>query len=332
MPRQGKKRRAVVTGGAGFVGSHLCEQLVRAGSDVVCIDNFATGIPANVRRLSGKEGFRLVEGDSTRPMSVPGPVDIVFHLASAASPRDYLRLPVETLEAGSLGTRNALRLAADHGARMVLASTSEVYGDPLQHPQHESYWGNVNPVGPRSVYDEAKRYAESLAMAHHRAYGADVGIARIFNCYGPRMRDDDGRAIPTFVRQALDGAPITVSGDGLQTRSLCYVDDTVAGLLALADADITGPVNIGSATELSMLRLAELVRTLAGSASPIAFIGRPPDDPRFRCPDTRLAAQALGWRPRVSMEQGLRRTIDWFARTRAADPGPQHGTVPTVQA
>ncbi|WP_067973967.1 UDP-glucuronic acid decarboxylase family protein [Nocardiopsis trehalosi] len=319
MQRQGKHRRAVVTGGAGFVGSHLCERLLDAGTEVVCVDNLATGSTANIERLADTGAFTFIEADTTHPLNVPGPVDAVFHLASAASPRDYLRLPVETLEAGSLGTRNALDLTVEKGARLVLASTSEVYGDPLEHPQRETYWGNVNPVGPRSVYDEAKRYAEALATAFHRAYGTDVGIARIFNSYGPRMRGDDGRAIPTFVRQALDGDPITVSGDGLQTRSLCYVEDTVEGLLALAAADITGPVNIGSPHELSMLRLAELVRGLAGSDSEITFIGRPVDDPRFRRPDTRLAAEALGWRPRVSMEEGLRRTIDWFAARRTEE-------------
>ncbi|MFC7331159.1 UDP-glucuronic acid decarboxylase family protein [Marinactinospora rubrisoli] len=304
--------RAVVTGGAGFVGSHLCERLLEQGGEVVCVDNFSTGRPGNVRRLRDVPGFRLVEADVTGPLPDTGPVDTVFHLASAASPADYLRLPEETLEAGSLGTRTALRLARRYGARMVLASTSEVYGDPLQYPQHEGYWGNVNPIGPRSVYDEAKRYAEALTMVYHRTFGTDVAIARIFNCYGPRMRPDDGRAVPTFIAQALAGEPITVTGDGLQTRSICYVDDTVRGLLALAGSGATGPVNIGSAEELSMLRLAELVRRLADSASPIVHVGRPADDPRFRRPDLRLAEEVLDWRPTVRMEDGLRRTIDWF--------------------
>ncbi|MBX9388987.1 UDP-glucuronic acid decarboxylase family protein [Streptomonospora nanhaiensis] len=317
---EARARRVVVTGGAGFVGSHLCERLLAEGADVVCIDNFATGSAENIRHLAAHDGFRCVEADVVRPLRVPGRVDLVFHLASAASPRDYLRLPVETLEAGSQGTRNALDLAAEHGARFVLASTSEVYGDPLQHPQNERYWGNVNPVGPRSVYDEAKRYAEALTMAYHRTRGADIGMARIFNSYGPRMRPDDGRAIPAFISQALAGEPITVTGDGLQTRSVCYVEDTVAGLLALAGSDLTGPVNIGSPYELSMLRLAELVRSMSGSDSEIVLVGRPVDDPRFRRPDISLAAQALGWVPRVSMEDGLRRTIDWFARSAAARP------------
>ncbi|GAA1784094.1 MULTISPECIES: UDP-glucuronic acid decarboxylase family protein [Streptomonospora] len=323
--------RAVVTGGAGFVGSHLCEHLLDAGAEVVCVDNFATGSAANVRHLADRAGFSTLEADATHPLVVPGRVDTVFHLASAASPRDYLRLPVETLEAGSRGTRNALDLAAEHGARTVLASTSEVYGDPLHHPQHESYWGNVNPVGPRSVYDEAKRYAEALTMAFHRSRGADVGIARIFNSYGPRMRPDDGRAVPTFIRQALAAEPITVSGDGMQTRSVCYVDDTVRGLIALARSGIVGPVNIGSPHELSMRRLAELVRGVCGSDSPIVAVGRPADDPRFRRPDTSLAARALGWRPLVPMEEGLRRTVAWFVRTRAAAaPGEDRTVEPTA--
>jgi|SRR5690625_5271233 len=323
--------RAVVTGGAGFVGSHLCQRLLESGTEVVCVDNFATGAAENVDHLTHRPGFTAMEADATDPMHVPGPVDAVFHLASAASPRDYLRLPVQTLEAGSRGTRNALDLAGEHGARTVLASTSEVYGDPLHHPQHESYWGNVNPVGPRSVYDEAKRYAEALTMAYHRAHGADVGIARIFNSYGPRMRADDGRAIPTFIRQALDGEALTVSGDGRQTRSICYVDDTVRGLIALAGARITGPVNIGSPYELSITRLAELVRGVCGSDSPIVHIGRPADDPRYRRPDTTLAAQALGWRPRVSMEEGLHRTMAWFAAALPQYPSEKpHAAEPTA--
>ncbi|TDQ51534.1 NAD-dependent epimerase/dehydratase family protein [Actinorugispora endophytica] len=317
-----EERTAMVTGGAGFVGSHLCERLLDAGTNVVCVDNFATGSTGNVVHLLGREGFRLVEADLTEPLDPGGSFDLVFHLASAASPRDYLRLPVETLEAGSLGTHNALRLAEGHGARFILASTSEVYGDPLEYPQRESYWGNVNPVGPRSVYDEAKRYAESLTMACHRAHGTDVGIARLFNSYGPRLRPGDGRVIPTFIRQALDGEPLTVAGDGLQTRSVCYVDDTVEGLLALARSDLTGPVNIGSEEELSVLALADLVKGLTGSDSPISFIGRPVDDPRFRRPDITLAATRLDWRPRVRVEEGLRRTIAYFLTERGLPPVP----------
>lgn len=317
---RGQRPVALVTGGAGFIGSHLCERLSDEGMDVVCADNFATGSAANVVHLLDRPGFRLVEADLTEPLDLDGPFDYVFHLASAASPRDYLRLPVETLEAGSLGTRNALALAEAHGARFVLASTSEVYGDPLEYPQREDYWGNVNPVGPRSVYDEAKRYAESLTMAFRRARGTDVGIARIFNSYGPRLRPGDGRVVPTFIRQALDGEPLTVAGDGRQTRSVCYVDDTVAGLLALARSDLTGPVNIGSDEELSVLALARLVREITGSDSPVVFVDRPVDDPRFRRPDITLAAERLGWRPRVLLEEGLRRTINYFRAQRGLPP------------
>lgn len=317
---RGQRPVALVTGGAGFIGSHLCERLSDEGMDVVCADNFATGSAANVVHLLDRPGFRLVEADLTEPLDLDGPFDYVFHLASAASPRDYLRLPVETLEAGSLGTRNALALAEAHGARFVLASTSEVYGDPLEYPQREDYWGNVNPVGPRSVYDEAKRYAESLTMAFRRARGTDVGIARIFNSYGPRLRPGDGRVVPTFIRQALDGEPLTVAGDGRQTRSVCYVDDTVAGLLALARSDLTGPVNIGSDEELSVLALARLVREITGSDSPVVFVDRPIDDPRFRRPDITLAAERLGWRPRVLLEEGLRRTVNYFRAQRGLPP------------
>jgi dTDP-glucose 4,6-dehydratase len=266
-----------------------------------------------VAHLLGRPGFRLVDWDVTRPLPVPGPVDLVLHFASAASPVDYLRLPIETLETGAVGTRNALNLAEEKNARFVLASTSEVYGDPRQHPQSEDYWGNVNPVGPRSVYDEAKRYAEALTTAYRSSRRADTAIVRIFNTYGPRLRPHDGRAIPTFIRQALAGEPLTVAGDGSQTRSVCYVDDTVAGIVALAASDFAGPVNIGGSQELTVLRLAETIRDLAGSASPVEFVPRPADDPSVRCPDTSLAQRRLGWRPAVTLEAGLRRTIDWFA-------------------
>jgi dTDP-glucose 4,6-dehydratase len=309
----GPARHAVVTGGAGFLGSHLCERLLAAGARVTCLDNFATSSPDNVAHLLAQPGFRLVDCDVTRALHVPGEVSLVLHFASAASPPDYLRLPVETLEAGALGTRNALGLAEDKGARFVLASTSEIYGDPRQHPQSEDYWGNVNPVGPRSVYDEAKRYAEALTTAYRNSRQADTAIVRIFNVYGPRMRPYDGRAIPTFIRQALAGEPLTVSGDGSQTRSVCYVDDTVAGILALAASDFAGPVNIGGSQELTVLRLAETVRDLAGSASPVEFVPRPVDDPAVRRPDITLAQQRLGWRPAITLEAGLRRTIGWFA-------------------
>ncbi len=306
-------RRAVVTGGAGFLGSHLCEHLLDRGVEVVCLDNFLTGSPENVLHLMERPGFRLVRCDVTDYVHVPGPVDLVLHFASPASPLDYLRMPIETLKVGSLGTLHTLGLAREKGARYVLASTSEVYGDPLVHPQPEEYWGNVNPVGPRGVYDEAKRFSEALTTAYRSARGTDTGIVRIFNTYGPRMRADDGRAIPAFVGQALSGRPLTVAGDGSQTRSICYVDDTVAGILALAFSDHAGPVNIGNPDELSMLRLAEWIVELTGSDSPVEFIDLPVDDPKVRRPDTTRAEQLLDWRPTVPSEVGLRRTVDWFA-------------------
>ncbi|MEU8268119.1 UDP-glucuronic acid decarboxylase family protein [Sphaerisporangium sp. NPDC049002] len=307
-------RRVVVTGGAGFLGSHLCERLLAEGDSVICMDNFLTGSPANVEHLMGRPRFRLVECDLTGFVHVPGEVDLVLHFASAASPTDYLRHPIATLKVGSLGTLHALGLAREKDARFVLASTSEVYGDPLEHPQRETYWGNVNPVGPRSVYDEAKRFAESLTTAYRNSHDVDTAIVRIFNTYGPRMRPHDGRAIPTFVRQALHGEPITVTGDGSQTRSICYVDDTVHGVLTLADSGFEGPVNIGNPSELSMLQLATIVRDLTGSSSPIAFVDRPVDDPGVRRPDTSLAARRLGWRPEIDVTTGLLRTISWFER------------------
>ncbi|MEO3809371.1 UDP-glucuronic acid decarboxylase family protein [Sphaerisporangium sp. B11E5] len=307
-------RRVLVTGGAGFLGSHLCERLLSEGASVVCMDNFLTGSPANVEHLLGRPRFRLVECDLTGYVHVPGPVDLVLHFASAASPADYLRHPIATLKVGSVGTLHALGLAREKGARFVLASTSEVYGDPLEHPQRETYWGNVNPVGPRSVYDEAKRFAESLTTAYRNSHGVDTAIVRIFNTYGPRMRPHDGRAIPTFVRQAIHGEPLTVTGTGTQTRSICYVDDTVRGVLALAASDFPGPVNIGNPAELSMLTLAMTIRRLTGSRSPVAFVDRPVDDPEVRRPDTSLAAARLGWTPEIDVTTGLRRTIAWFER------------------
>jgi dTDP-glucose 4,6-dehydratase len=309
-------RRAVVTGGAGFLGSHLCEHLLDRGVAVVCLDNFLTGSPANVVHLMEHPAFRLVRCDVTDYVHVPGPVDLVLHFASPASPLDYLRMPIETLKVGSLGTLHTLGLAQEKGARYVLASTSEVYGDPLQHPQNEDYWGNVNPVGPRGVYDEAKRFSEALTTAYRTSKGTDTGIVRIFNTYGPRMRPDDGRAIPAFIDQALSGRPITVAGDGSQTRSICFVDDTVRGILAMAFSDHVGPVNIGNPDELSMLRLARWIAELTGSDSVVEFIDLPVDDPKVRRPDTTRAEALLGWRPTMPSEEGLRRTVAWFAEQR----------------
>ncbi|WP_207944651.1 UDP-glucuronic acid decarboxylase family protein [Actinomadura rubrisoli] len=306
--------RAVVTGGSGFVGSHLCEALLARGISVVCLDNLLTGTSRNIAHLGERGDFRFLRRDLTEPVHVPGDVGYVFHLASAASPADYMRLPIQTLEVGSQGTRHALDLAESKGARFVLASTSEVYGDPLVHPQPETYWGNVNPVGPRSVYDEAKRFGEALTSAFRHSRGLDTAIVRIFNTYGPRMRPDDGRAIPTFLRQALTGEDLTVTGDGTQTRSICHVDDTVRGVIALAMSDHPGPVNIGSPYEVSMADLARTIVDLTGSASRIRYIDRPQDDPRVRRPDTALAREVLGWSPRITVEEGLRSTIEWFTR------------------
>ncbi|WP_127130175.1 UDP-glucuronic acid decarboxylase family protein [Georgenia sp. SYP-B2076] len=308
----GRAGRAVVTGGAGFLGSHLCETLLARGWQVVCLDNFLTGTPANLAHLMGRPGFELVHCDVTENTHVRGAVDLILHFASPASPVDYLQLPIETLRVGSVGTERALALARDKEARLVLASTSEVYGDPQVHPQPEDYWGHVNPIGPRGVYDEAKRYAEALTTAYRSTYDVDTGIVRIFNTYGPRMRPYDGRAIPTFIRQALAGEPLTVAGDGSQTRSVCYVADLVEGVLAMAAADHPGPVNIGNPSERTVRRIAEDVLAATGSASPIELVERPVDDPEVRRPDTTLAAAVLGWEPRVPWEEGLGRTVEWF--------------------
>jgi dTDP-glucose 4,6-dehydratase len=307
-------RSAVITGGAGFIGAHLARQLLDLGASVTCVDNFCTGSRRNLAALDGRPGFTLIEADVTEGLPVTGSADVVLHLASPASPLDYARLPVETLRAGALGTLNALDLARSAGARFVLASTSEVYGDPLQHPQREDYWGNVNPVGPRSVYDEAKRYAEALTTAYRQHRQVNAGIVRIFNTYGPGMRAADGRAIPTFITQALAGQPLTVAGDGSQTRSVCYVDDTVGGLLAMARAACPGPVNIGNPQEMTILRLAGMIRDLTDPTLPVHFVERPVDDPAVRRPDITLAARQLGWQPAVAPAEGLRRTIEWFAR------------------
>ncbi|HET9382725.1 MAG TPA: NAD-dependent epimerase/dehydratase family protein [Streptomyces sp.] len=317
---------AVVTGGAGFLGSHLCAALLHAGTAVTCVDDFSTGRAENLAPLLDRPGFTLVHADVAEGLPVERPPDLVLHLASPASPADYQRLPLHTMETGSLGTRHALELAHASSARFLLTSTSEVYGDPQQNPQDERYWGNVNPVGPRSVYDEAKRFAEALTTAHAETRGTDTCIVRLFNTYGPRMRGHDGRAVPTFVRQALAGEPLTVTGDGRQTRSLCYVDDTVSGILAAAGHGLRGPVNLGNPAEITMLDLARLVIGLSGSGSEIRFVERPVDDPAVRCPDITLARDKLGWEPRVRADEGLRRTIDWFraeaAVTEAAAAAP----------
>lgn len=306
------RERVVVTGGAGFLGSHLCERMLDDGCRVVCVDNYLTGTPANVEHLRARPGFELAERDVTEGIDVGGPVSAVLHFASPASPVDYLQLPIDTLKVGSIGTLRALDLARSSGARFLLASTSEVYGDPLTHPQPESYWGNVNPVGPRGVYDEAKRFAEAMTTAYRTAHGVDTAIVRIFNTFGPRMRPNDGRAIPTFARQALRGEPLTITGDGSQTRSVCFVDDLVEGLLRLLHSGYPGPMNIGNPHELSVLDLAGWIRELAGSSSPLRFVPRPEDDPRVRRPDISLARDVLGWEPKVPVEKGLRRTLEWF--------------------
>jgi dTDP-glucose 4,6-dehydratase len=305
-------KRAVVTGGAGFLGSHLCERLLDDGYEVVGLDNFCTGNPDNVAHLLENPKFRLVRADVTDYVHVPGPVDAVLHFASPASPVDYLELPIETMKVGSIGTLHALGLAKEKGARFLLASTSETYGDPQVHPQPESYWGHVNPVGPRGVYDEAKRFGEALTMAYRRTHGVDTAIVRIFNTFGPRMRPNDGRAIPTFIRQALAAQPVTVAGDGSQTRSICYVDDLVEGVVRLLHSDLSGPVNIGNPHELSMLRLAEWIVDIAGGTPTIEFIPRPEDDPAVRQPDIAVAREQLGWEPQVDIEDALKRTVAWF--------------------
>jgi dTDP-glucose 4,6-dehydratase len=306
--------RLVVTGGAGFLGSHICEALVARGDDVVAVDSLLTGSVENIAHLFGEEGFVFVEHDVTNFVHVSGPVDAVMHFASPASPVDYLEHPIKTLKVGSLGTHKTLGLAKDKGARYMLASTSEVYGDPKVHPQTEDYWGHVNPVGPRGVYDEAKRFAEAMTMAYQRAHGVDTRIVRIFNTYGPRMRPHDGRVVSNFLVEALAGKPLTVYGDGTQTRSFCYVDDEVRGILALLDSDHVGPVNIGNPNEFTVLELAQLVLRITGSASEIAYEPLPVDDPTRRQPDISLARQVLGWEPEIPLEEGLRRTAQWLSR------------------
>jgi nucleoside-diphosphate-sugar epimerase len=307
--------RVVVTGGAGFLGSHVCELLLDRGDEVVAVDNLCTSTADNIAHLLGRNGFRFVHFDVSQDIDVSGHLDAVMHLASPASPRDYFAQPIETLKVGSLGTLNTLGLARDKGARYFFASTSEVYGDPSVHPQREDYWGNVNPVGVRSVYDEAKRFGEALTMAYHREHGLDVRISRTFNTYGPRMRPGDGRVVSNFIVQALAGKPLTVYGDGSQTRSFCYVDDQVRGLVALLDSDYVGPVNIGNPDELTVLELAAELLELTGSRSDIEFEPLPQDDPAQRRPDISLAAEVMTWKPETSLREGLLQTIPWFRAT-----------------
>jgi dTDP-glucose 4,6-dehydratase len=299
---------SLVTGGAGFLGSHLCDRLLAEGHRVICVDNLDTGTLENIEHIRTRD-FTFLQHDLTLHLELGEPVDYVFHLASPASPIDYLRLPLHTLKVGSYGTHNALGLAKRHRARFLIASTSEVYGDPKEHPQTETYWGHVNPIGPRGVYDEAKRYAEALTMAYHRQQGVDTGIVRIFNTYGPRMRPHDGRAIPTFLRQALADKPITVFGEGDQTRSFCYVSDLIEGFMRLIESDYHEPVNIGNPGEFTILELAEVIIKLTGSRSQIVYEALPQDDPTVRRPDISLARRLLGWEPKVELEEGLRMTL-----------------------
>jgi len=307
--------RAVVTGGAGFIGSHLCRALVARGWDVVAVDDFSSGHRENVDDLLQQRGFELVEHDVVYGIPIEGQVDAVLHLASSASPPLYLARPIATLEVGSIGTQQALELARKHQrARFLLASTSEVYGDPLVHPQTESYWGNVNPVGPRAVYDEAKRFAEAITTAYQSVYGMDTKIARIFNTYGPGLRPLDGRVVSNFLAQAIEGRPLTIYGDGSQTRSFCFVEDEVEGLVRLLESDHAGPINIGNPTEFTVLELAHRVLEITESSSEITFEPLPRDDPRQRCPDITLAERVLGWRPRIELSEGLTRTLEWYRR------------------
>jgi dTDP-glucose 4,6-dehydratase len=304
----------VITGGAGFLGSHLCDYLVERGCEVLCLDNLITGVESNVAHLLSHERFRIARQDVTRYIDVPGPVDYVLHFASPASPIDYLKLPIQTLKVGALGTHNTLGLALAKKAKYLLASTSETYGDPQVTPQPETYWGHVNPIGPRGVYDEAKRFAEAMAMAYHRAHGVDTHIVRIFNTYGPRMRLNDGRALPNFLYQALTGQPITVYGDGTQTRSFCYVSDLVEGIYRLMMSDEHEPTNIGNPQEITLLEFAQRVKAMTGTKSEIVFQPLPVDDPKRRCPDITKAKKLLKWEPKVGLDEGLRLTLDYFRK------------------
>ena len=307
----------LIAGGAGFLGSHLCNRFWDEGFDVTCVDNLATGAICNLVHLSKRERFTYISHDITEPLHIPDDLDVILNFASPASPPDYMRLPIQTLKVGALGTYNLLELAREKSSTFMIASTSEVYGDPLITPQSEAYWGNVNPIGPRSVYDESKRFAEAVTMAYHREYGLDTRLLRIFNVYGPRMRPRDGRAIPNFITQALNNEPITVYGDGSQTRSFCYYSDEIEGIYRLLKSEIHEPVNIGNPIELTVLELAERVLELTGSRSEIIFESLPKDDPKVRCPDITRAQELLGWEPHVSLEEGLPNTIDYFRKLKS---------------
>jgi dTDP-glucose 4,6-dehydratase len=306
--------RALITGGAGFLGSHLCELFLERGHEVICMDNFITGNPLNIDHLLGRDGFSFVKYDVTNYVHVDGPLDYVLHFASPASPIDYLEKPIQTLKVGSLGTHKTLGVAKDKKARYLIASTSEVYGDPLVHPQKEEYWGNVNPVGPRGVYDEAKRFAEAMTMAYHRFHGVETRIVRIFNTYGPRMRINDGRVVPAFISQAIKGEPMTVFGDGSQTRSFCYVTDLIEGIYRLLMSNEDMPTNIGNPNEMTVLQFAEAIKRMTGTKSEIEFRPLPEDDPKIRRPDITKARTLLDWEPRVPLEEGLQKTIDYFRK------------------
>ncbi|HYC91050.1 MAG TPA: UDP-glucuronic acid decarboxylase family protein [Thermoanaerobaculia bacterium] len=304
--------RALITGGAGFLGSHLCDLFLSRGHEVVCMDNFLTGSPRNIQHLFGRDGFTFIKQDVTQYIHIDGPLDYVLHFASPASPIDYLEKPIQTLKVGSLGTHKTLGVAKDKGARYIIASTSEVYGDPLVHPQREEYWGNVNPVGPRGVYDEAKRFAESMTMAYHRFHGVQTRIVRIFNTYGERMRVNDGRVVPAFISQALRNEPLTVFGDGSQTRSFCYVSDLIEGIYRLLMSDEVQPTNIGNPSEMTVLQFAQVIQKLTGTSAPIEFRPLPEDDPKIRRPDITKARALLNWEPEVPLEEGIGRTIEYF--------------------
>jgi dTDP-glucose 4,6-dehydratase len=304
----------LITGGAGFIGSHLCEFLIAKGYRVLCVDNFLTGSRKNIAQLEGNRNFRLIEHDITKPLEIDEEIHYVLHLASAASPVDYMKYPIQTLKVGSLGTHNALGIAKAKKAKFLLASTSEVYGDPLVHPQPESYWGNVNPIGPRGVYDEAKRFGEAITMAYRRVHNVDTKIARIFNTYGPRMRKKDGRVVPNFIMQAIENEPLTVYGDGSQTRSFCYITDLVDGIYRLMTSNVNEPVNIGNPDEYSILEFAKKIIALTGTKSKIAFEPLPVDDPKTRKPDITKARKLLKWEPKVNVDDGLKKTIEWFRK------------------